>query len=80
MLSKRICQRCYRKHSYVWGKTADEDWEKCSLVSCHDYFAYSWGNGWDIMKNAPSWCPFALEHLMETQNELSETLLVNGHA
>jgi len=79
VLSKRICKKCINHYPSrtgrpIWDKYDDEYWEgKHSLALSHKIVACpqvlpitrSW---WVSVDSIPDWCPFALEHLMETQN------------
>jgi len=71
MLSKAICQRCYKSFNHQWfridevfgnGKalTPDLRWKQ-GFVSCFTYRR-------SIRRSPPVRCPFVLEHLMETQS------------
>jgi len=75
MLSKKICKRCINAfQSYdrpSWSLDDEYYWREKRLRCRRGLKKYvRWdGRGSDVLIDAgpPEWCPFALEHLMETQ-------------
>jgi len=72
-LSKRICQRCYEKRGINWHAGYDRFWHNCCAME--DSWKFEEGDIITYAPNIPLWfvpekCPFRLEHLMETQNDL----------
>jgi len=72
MLSKAICQQCeHRVRAGRWNDTAEKEWEQ-GKVHCHHKPIKEARNLFDFytveVNEIPDWCPYSLEHLMETQN------------
>jgi len=66
VLSKAVCQKCIKK----WDYYTELEWEKYGLIHCpvrHPVLSRTYF-GTKNLEKPPWWCPFALEHLVATQN------------
>jgi len=77
MLSKKVCQRCYRTTGFIhfkkyrnWTEMDEKHWKQghlfCVLALRKEFEATK--ANLSIENDPPLYCPFHLEHMMETPN------------
>ena len=80
MINKKICQQCWEAHGH--GKNFT--WSMGAWPSGEEMFSEEgWMQCWPDMGNVendrvlisaapPMWCPYVLEHLMESQKDVEQ--------
>ena len=70
MLNKRICKYCWAtvsdlgvNNKFRWDKRDKERWKKKIIICPVDYSGTV--TRVSITEDPPSWCPYALEHVLE---------------
>jgi len=75
MLSKEVCKKCYEKHNIAWVNRESWGYE-ASLrgIAVPSYVICPVNDIAWIHEQPPENCPYALEHVMKTQNVKTRNL------
>lgn len=72
MLCKAACKCCVNTRSCTkWDTSDDLAWHREYIVTCPSEICGRWSQVIHIWQDAPEWCPYELEHMLN-ENDMAE--------
>ena len=65
LLCKRICKRCVDGTCSGWSLFDEYRWENVGSVLCPEELRSTY-KGATLFSEIPEWCPYVVEHVVET--------------
>jgi len=65
MLNKGVCKTCWKSARGEWSREADKEWNNGITICPYTIKGIAPCATSIMVKVAPKWCDYSLEHLME---------------